>query len=56
MTTETEAEYQLDAVSPKETPYLGLTGELWGLFCEYLWENWPRFNGTALYLSIKDFR
>ena len=26
-----------------------LTGELWGVFCEYLWENWPRYNGTALY-------
>ena len=23
-------------------------GEAWGAFYEYLWENWPRFNGTAL--------
>ena len=52
MITETEAEYRLDAVSPKETPYLALTGELWGVFCEYLWENWPRYNGTALYSDI----
>ena len=21
----------------------------WGVFCEYLWENWPCYNGTALY-------
>ena len=21
------------------------------VFCEYLWENWPRYNGTALYLD-----
>ena len=25
-------------------------GELWDVFCEYLWENWPRYNGTALYV------
>ena len=22
--------------------------ELCGVFCEYLWENWRRYNGTAL--------
>ena len=32
----------------KNTTYLALTGELWGV-CEYLWENYPRCNGTALY-------
>ena len=26
-------------------------GELWSVFYEYLWENWPRYNGTALYYS-----
>ena len=31
------------------TPYLARVGELWGRFCEDLVENWPRFNGTALY-------
>ena len=25
-------------------------GELWGVFCEYLWENWLRYNSTELYL------
>ena len=24
-------------------------GELWGVFCWYSWENWPCYNGTALY-------
>ena len=32
----------------KDTPYLALTGELWGVICEYLWENWQHY-GTALY-------
>ena len=44
-----EAEYQLDAESTKDTPYLALTGELWGVFCECLWENLPHYNGTAIY-------
>ena len=34
----TEAEYQSDDESTKDTPNLTLTGELWGVFCEYLWE------------------
>ena len=32
-----------------DTPYLALTGELWGVYCEDLGENWPRYSGTALY-------
>ena len=32
-----------------DTPYLALTGELWGVYCEDLWENRPRYNDTALY-------
>ena len=39
------AEYQSDAGFPKHT----LTGELWGVFCEHYWENWLRYNGTAMY-------
>ena len=35
-------------------PYISLTSELWGVFCEYLWENWQRYNGTALYLNSVD--
>ena len=28
--------------------FCSLTGELWGVYCEYLLENWPRYNGIAL--------
>ena len=47
-----ETEYQSDAAATKDTPYLALTGELWGVFCEYLWENWPRYNGNTLYMVL----
>ena len=33
----------------KNIPHLTLTGELWGVLCEYFWENWSRYNGTTLY-------
>ena len=33
-----------------DTPYLALTDELWGVNYENVEENWPRYNGTALYL------
>ena len=29
------------------------TGELWGVFRKYFVENWPRYNGTALYIAEK---
>ena len=45
----------LDAGSTKDTPYLALTGELWAVLCEYLWENWPRYNGTAMYQLVDLF-
>ena len=35
----------------KNTPYLTLTGELWGVCCEYLRGNWPCYNGTTLCLT-----
>ena len=50
MITGTDAEYQPDARYTEDNPYLALTGELWVVFCECLWENWPRYNGTALFL------
>ena len=31
-----------------DTPYLALTGELWGVYCEDFQEKIPRFNATAL--------
>ena len=41
----------------KDTPYIDLTGELWAVHCEELWENWLRFNGTALYwLQLCNYR
>ena len=47
-----ESEYQSDAGWTKDTPYLALMGELWGDFCEDFGENWPRYDGTALYLYL----
>ena len=28
------------------------TGELWGVYCEDVGENWPRYNDTVLYLLL----
>ena len=33
-----------------DTPYLALTGEIWYVYCGDLGENWPHYNGTALYM------
>ena len=33
------------------TQYLALTNELWSVSGEDLGENWPRFNGIALYMT-----
>ena len=46
----TVAEKESDIRITKDTPYLALTGELWGVYCKGLGENGPRYNGTALYL------
>ena len=35
-----------------KSPYIALTGELWGVFCEEFGENWPRYNGIALYVPL----
>ena len=32
----------------KHTPYAGLTGELWGGYCDDFAENWSRYKGTTL--------
>ena len=29
----------------------GNRGEIWDVYCEHFGDNWPRFNGVALYLS-----
>ena len=36
----------------KDTPYLALMGELWGVFCEDFGEYWPQYNGTTLYWAL----
>ena len=33
-------------------PYLTLMGEQWGIICEDLEENSPRFNGTTLHIYL----
>ena len=50
-TTITEVKYASEVIFTKDTPYLTLTDELWGVFCEDLGESWPRYNSTALYLK-----
>ena len=49
ITAVTDAEYKSQCDPTKDTPYLALTGELWGVFCEDFKENWPGCNSTALY-------
>ena len=44
----TGAKYVSEIMFTKDTPYLTLTGELWGVFCKDLGENWLYYNGTAL--------
>ena len=46
----TEAKYAFDIILTKDTSYLALKGDLWAVFCEDLGENWPRYNGTPLYV------
>ena len=42
------AKYKAGFDDTKNT-HISLTGEVWGIFCENLGENWPRYNGTTLY-------
>ena len=37
----------------KDTPYHSLMGDLWGVFCADLGENWPHYNGTLLTVYVK---
>ena len=34
------------------TPYLALTGKLWGVYYEDFGANWPCYYGTALYFDL----
>ena len=42
------AEHKSNIRLTKDTPYRNLMGELWGVFCEDLGENWPFHNDTEL--------
>ena len=46
------AGYLSDLNLTTDIPYPTLTGELLAVYCEDLGENWPCYNGTALYLFI----
>ena len=48
----TSAEHESDLKLTTDTPYLTLTGELWGVCCEEIGENWLHYNGTALYTIV----
>ena len=48
LNTVTEVEYKSKFESTKGTPYLTLTGKLWGVFSEDFGENWSHYNGTEL--------
>ena len=43
-----EVEFKSEYEPTRDSPYLTLTGELWGALCEYFGENWPRYNGTTV--------
>ena len=45
----TEVKCVSEVIFTKDTPYLTLTGELWGVF---LGENWLCYNDTTLYFLI----
>ena len=47
--TMTVAEHKSDFKLKKDTPYMALMGEMWGVCYEDFGENWSCFNGTALY-------
>ena len=52
VTAITVAESETDFRITAHTAYLALRGELWGVFCEDFGEKWPRYNSTALYMSV----
>ena len=47
----TKVENDTDFELTLDTPYLALTGEIWCVYRDYVEENWPRDNGTALYIN-----
>ena len=49
----TGGELESDLKFTTDIPYVALTGELCGVCCEDLGENWPHYNDTALYNEFK---
>ena len=43
------AECKSDFKRTTDTPYLAREGEIWGVYCDEIAENLPRYNGIALY-------
>ena len=48
----TAAQHQSGFQVTKDTPYLTLTGELCGIYCENCGQNWPCYNSTTLHISL----
>ena len=48
----TEVKYKSESQPTNHIPYLALTGELRDVFWENLGENWPCYNGIALYIAL----
>ena len=46
----TTIEHKSDIELITDTPYF--TGELWGVYYENFEENWPCYNGTAMYVGL----
>ena len=46
------AENKPEFVFTTDTPYLALTGEVWGVYCMEFGTNWLRYNGTTLYYDF----
>ena len=49
------AEYECKFEPVKDTPYLALTGELWGVFCDDFRENQRRYIITAPHCTSNSF-
>ena len=47
------AQPKTDIELTKDTPYLGLTGEIWGVCCENFREVWSRDNDITLCVQLR---
>ena len=43
---------QIKSLNSQKTSHISHWWELWGVCCEDLGENWPHYNGTALYILM----